>query len=92
MFILSREVINSGGMSFNKIKPVYREMLMKLVMTMSKDEIFTRYHLKLHIPILGLVLKIEIGNCSWNMAGARVCTVVGARFGYLAKDSVAACP
>jgi hypothetical protein len=30
-------------MSFNKIKPVYREMLMKLVMTMSKDEIFTRY-------------------------------------------------
>ena len=38
-----REVINSRGMSFNKIKPVYREMLMKLVMTMSKDEIFTRY-------------------------------------------------
>ena len=37
-----REVISSGGMSFNKIKPVYREMLMKLVMTMSKDEIFIR--------------------------------------------------
>jgi hypothetical protein len=29
-------------MSFNKIKPVYREMLMKLVTTMSKDEIFAR--------------------------------------------------
>ena len=29
-------------MSFNNIKPVYREMLMKLVMTMSKDEIFIR--------------------------------------------------
>ena len=38
-----REVISSGGMSFNNIKPVYREMLMKLVMTMSKDEIFIRY-------------------------------------------------
>ena len=37
-----REVISSGGMSFNKIKPVYKEMLMKLVMTMSKDEIFIR--------------------------------------------------
>ena len=37
-----REVISSGGMSFNNIKPVYREMLMKLVMTMSKDEIFIR--------------------------------------------------
>ena len=37
-----REVINSGCMSFNKIKPVYKEMLMKLVMTMSKDEIFIR--------------------------------------------------
>ena len=37
-----REVIKSGGMSFNNIKPVYREMLMKLVMTMSKDEIFIR--------------------------------------------------
>ena len=37
-----RHVINPNGMSFNKISPVYRELLMKLAMSMSRDEIFIR--------------------------------------------------
>ena len=37
-----RHVIRPEGMSFNKIEPVYRELLLKLAMSMSKDEIFIR--------------------------------------------------
>ena len=37
-----RRVISPDGMSFNDIKPVYRELLLKLAMTMSQDEIFQR--------------------------------------------------
>ncbi|XP_040579009.1 uncharacterized protein [Lepeophtheirus salmonis] len=37
-----RLVISPHGMSFNKIPPMYRDLLMKLVMSMSKDEIFIR--------------------------------------------------
>ena len=39
---LLRHVIRPEGMSFNKIEPVYRELLLKLAMSMSKDEIFIR--------------------------------------------------
>ena len=35
-------MISPDGMSFNDIKPVYRELLLKLAMTMSQDEIFQR--------------------------------------------------
>ena len=34
-----RQVINPDGMSFNKISPMYRELLMKLAMSMSGDEV-----------------------------------------------------
>ena len=37
-----KRVIQPNGMSFNDIKPVYRELLLKLAMTMSQDEIFER--------------------------------------------------
>jgi hypothetical protein len=37
-----RQVVKPDGMSFNGIQPVYRELLMKLAMSMSKDEIFIR--------------------------------------------------
>ena len=37
-----KRVISPNGMSFNDIKPVYRELLLKLAMTMSQDEIFER--------------------------------------------------
>ena len=37
-----KRVITPNGMSFNDIKPVYRELLLKLAMTMSQDEIFER--------------------------------------------------
>ena len=37
-----RQVINPNGMSFNKISPMYRELLMKLAMSMSGDEMFIR--------------------------------------------------
>ena len=37
-----KRVISPDGMSFNDIKPVYRELLLKLAMTMSQDEIFER--------------------------------------------------
>ena len=37
-----RHVISKDGMSFNKISPVYRELLMKLAMSMSGDEMFIR--------------------------------------------------
>ena len=37
-----RQVIKPDGMSFNGIQPVYRELLMKLAMSMSRDEIFIR--------------------------------------------------
>lgn len=62
-----REVISSGGMSFNKIKPVYREMLMKLVMTMSKDEIFIRSQNIMNEQKKELAAK----NRSWVKFGSR---------------------
>ena len=37
-----QRVISPNGISFNNIKPVYRELLLKLAMTMSQDEIFER--------------------------------------------------
>ena len=37
-----RQVVKPDGMSFNGIAPVYRELLLKLAMSMSKDEIFIR--------------------------------------------------
>ena len=37
-----RQVINPEGMSFNKTSPMYRELLMKLAMSMSGDEMFIR--------------------------------------------------
>ena len=37
-----KKVITPNGISFNEIKPVYRELLLKLAMTMSQDEIFER--------------------------------------------------
>ena len=37
-----RQVINPDGMSFNKISPMYKELLMKLAMSMSGDEMFIR--------------------------------------------------
>ena len=37
-----KKVISPDGISFNEIKPVYRELLMKLAMTMSQDELFQR--------------------------------------------------
>eukprot|EP00094_Tigriopus_californicus_P011478 TCALIF_11083-PA protein Name:"Protein of unknown function" AED:0.50 eAED:0.79 QI:0/0.2/0/0.5/0.8/0.83/6/0/1132 len=37
-----RHVISRDGMSFNKISPMYRELLMKLAMSMSGDEMFIR--------------------------------------------------
>ena len=37
-----KKIISPNGISFNEIKPVYRELLLKLAMTMSQDEIFQR--------------------------------------------------
>ena len=37
-----RKVVKPDGMSFNGISPMYRELLLKLAMSMSKDEIFIR--------------------------------------------------
>ena len=37
-----RHVVNPDGMSFNQMSPVYKELLLKLVMSMSKDELFIR--------------------------------------------------
>ena len=37
-----RQVVKPDGMSFNGIQPVYRELLLKLAMSMSRDEIFIR--------------------------------------------------
>ena len=37
-----KKVVSPDGISFNEIKPVYRELLLKLAMTMSQDEIFQR--------------------------------------------------
>lgn len=35
-------IINADGMSYNDLKPVYREFLMKLAMTLTKDELYLR--------------------------------------------------
>ena len=35
-------MVKPDGMSFNGISPMYRELLLKLAMSMSKDEIFIR--------------------------------------------------
>ncbi len=37
-----RQVVSADGMSFNGTSPVYRELLMKLAMSMSADEMFIR--------------------------------------------------
>ena len=37
-----KKVLSPNGISFNEIKPVYRELLLKLAMTMSQDELFAR--------------------------------------------------
>ncbi len=37
-----RQVVKPDGMSFNQITPVYRELLMKLAMSLSADEMFIR--------------------------------------------------
>lgn len=37
-----KKIISPNGISFNEIKPVYRELLLKLAMTMSQDELFQR--------------------------------------------------
>merc|ERR1712012_746042 len=37
-----KKIISPNGISFNEIKPVYRELLLKLAMTMSQDELFAR--------------------------------------------------
>nr|XP_040567231.1 LOW QUALITY PROTEIN: uncharacterized protein LOC121116980 [Lepeophtheirus salmonis] len=37
-----KKIISPDGISFNEIKPVYRELLLKLAMTMTQDEIFQR--------------------------------------------------
>lgn len=35
-------IINVEGMSFNDLKPIYREFLIKLAMTLTKDELYQR--------------------------------------------------
>ncbi|XP_050520082.1 uncharacterized protein LOC126893697 [Daktulosphaira vitifoliae] len=35
-------IINVEGMSFNDLKPIYREFLMKLALTLTKDELYQR--------------------------------------------------
>lgn len=35
-------IINVEGMSFNELKPIYKEFLMKLAMTLTKDELYQR--------------------------------------------------
>jgi hypothetical protein len=37
-----RHVVSPEGMSFNQMSPVYKELLLKLVMSMSRDELFIR--------------------------------------------------
>ena len=37
-----RQVVKQDGMSFHKISPMHRELLMKLAMSMSADEMFIR--------------------------------------------------
>ena len=37
-----RHVVNPDGMSFNQMSPMYKELLLKLVMSMSRDELFIR--------------------------------------------------
>lgn len=35
-------IINSDGMSFNDLKPIYKEFLLKLAVTLTKDELYQR--------------------------------------------------
>lgn len=35
-------IINADGMSFNELKPIYKEFLLKLAVTLTKDEMFHR--------------------------------------------------
>lgn len=35
-------IVNVEGMSYNDLKPIYREFLMKLAMTLTKDELYQR--------------------------------------------------
>ena len=35
-------IVNKDRMSFNDLTPAYKEMLMKLALTLSKDEMFQR--------------------------------------------------
>lgn len=35
-------IIDSEGMSFNDLKPIYKEFLLKLAVTLTKDELYQR--------------------------------------------------
>jgi hypothetical protein len=35
-------IINTDGMSFNDLKPIYKEFLLKLAVTLTKDELYQR--------------------------------------------------
>lgn len=35
-------IINADGMSFNDLKPIYKEFLLKLSLTLTKDELFQK--------------------------------------------------
>lgn len=35
-------IIDADGMSFNDLKPIYKEFLLKLAVTLTKDELFQR--------------------------------------------------
>lgn len=35
-------IINFDGMSFNDLKPIYKEFLLKLAVTLTKDELYQR--------------------------------------------------
>lgn len=35
-------IIDSDGMSFNDLKPIYKEFLLKLAVTLTKDELYQR--------------------------------------------------
>ena len=83
-----RQVVKPDGMSFNGISPIYRELLLKLAMSMSKDEIFIRSKnimneekvRKRDLLIMGgsrlLSQNIRVGICIADLAQSHINSLV----------------
>ncbi|GAB0088659.1 uncharacterized protein DMENIID0001_031220 [Sergentomyia squamirostris] len=67
-------IINSDGMSFNDLKPIYKEFLLKLAVTLTKDELYQRSK-----SIMRRQKKKKLRRRNSNIQNQRKKMIVGAK-------------